>query len=119
MFILTPRLWEHNKVPTLSSLLERDEIPGPKKEGFCLLGYGVCSKRLRGTGGGDGHSGMGDLLQAHLGAGPGEPHRREEVPQAVQQLVPLVSSVWPCTALGAKQELLGLPLAVSACLVSE
>lgn len=62
---------------------------------------------------------MGDLLQAQLGAEPGEPHRWEEVPQSVQQLVPFINSVWPCTALGARQELLGMPLAVSTCLVSE
>lgn len=79
----------------------------------------VCSKGLCGTGDGDGHSGMGDLLQAQPGAEPGEPHRCLEVPQVVQQFVPLISSVWPCTALGAKQELLEMPLAVSTCLVSE
>lgn len=51
-------------------------------------------------GDGDGLSGMGDLLQEQLRAEPGEPCRWEEVPQAVQQLVHLTSSVWPCTALG-------------------
>lgn len=93
---------------------------GQRRKDFVSWDMGsICSKGLCGTGDGDGHSGMGDLLQAQLGAEPGEPHKREEVSQVVQQLVHLVSSVWPCTALGAKQELLGMPLAVSTCLVSE
>lgn len=83
VFIPIPWLWEHNEVPALSSLLQQRRNPWAQGEG--VLSPGIwCSKGPCGTEDGDGHSGMGDLLQAHLGAEPGDPHRWEEVPQVVQ-----------------------------------
>lgn len=81
-----------------------------------------CSKGLCRVGGGDSHGGTGgkgELLQTQLGPNPGGRRGWEEALQVVQWLVHLVSCVWPCIALEARRELLGMPLAVSTCLVSE